>query len=190
MKSSSIFTTTIILLLVFSLVWSSTTKPSKIKYNIENFLVIHNYIKRSFYKMVALFMDPKKSIHDMKVNIEEVDTSLIDISKKFTKAMGKYVRGDGIFLQMKRNIHTNQIDLFLFPDTLIQSTQIDYYKAMIERVHVIFDKKLPLNEFDNYKVLLESMVWGGKYESFDKFNSRVGTSSVFNWSFTLRRYFS
>ena len=94
----------------------------------------------------------------MKVNIEEVDTSLIDISKKFTKAMGKYVRGDEIFLQMKRNIHTNQIDLFLFPDTLIQSTQIDYYKAMIERVHVIFDKKLPLNEFDNYKVLLESMV--------------------------------
>ena len=158
MKSSSIFTTTIILLLVFSLVWSSTTKPSKIKYNIENFLVIHNYIKRSFYKMVVLFMDPKKSIHDMKVNIEEVDTSLIDISKKFTKAMGKYVRGDEIFLQMKRNIHTNQIDLFLFPDTLIQSTQIDYYKAMIERVHVIFDKKLPLNEFDNYKVLLESMV--------------------------------
>ena len=158
MKSSSIFTTTIILLLVFSLVWCSTTKPSKIKYNIENFLVIHNYIKRSFYKMVALFMDPKKSIHDMKVNIEEVDTSLIDISKKFTKAMGKYVRGDEIFLQMKRNIHTNQIDLFLFPDTLIQSTQIDYYKAMIERVHVIFDKKLPLNEFDNYKVLLESMV--------------------------------
>ena len=108
--------------------------------------------------MVTLFMDPKKSIHDMKVNIEEVDTSLIEISKKFTKAMGKYVRGDEIFLQMKKNIHTNQMDLFLFPDTLIQSTQIDYYKAMIERVHVIFDKKLPSNDFDNYKVLLESMV--------------------------------
>ena len=158
MKSSSIVSTTIIFLLVLSLLWCSTTKSSKIKYNIENFLVIHNYIKRSFYKMVTLFMDPKKSIHDMKVNIEEVDTSLIEISKKFTKAMGKYVRGDEIFLQMKKNIHTNQMDLFLFPDTLIQSTQIDYYKAMIERVHVIFDKKLPSNDFDNYKVLLESMV--------------------------------
>ena len=156
MKISTIILS--ILILVILMYWCILKSPSSIQYNIENFLVIHTYIKRSFYRLVTLLLDPKKSIHEMKVNMDRVDGCLIHISKKFTKKMTKYIRGEEIMKQMKEDCGNNEIDLFVFPDTFLQMTDIDYYRVMVEKVYEIFDKPVPKLEMDNYKLVVESLI--------------------------------
>ncbi len=144
-------------LLVFLCIWLCIRKKSTIEYNIENFLIVHNYVKRCFYKITTLFLDPKKSTNDCRIHMDRVDSCVIDLSKKFTKSLGKYVRGDELFHEMKQNLSSNTIDLFLFPDTFLQYTNIDFYQIMVVKVHEILEKDSPKLKFDNYKLLLESL---------------------------------
>lgn len=144
------------ILIVFLLIWwIQGFYTNTIEYSIENFLIIHNYIKRSYYKMITMLIDGKKSIYDIKMNLDKIEAYLIPISKKITKNLGNYIRGHEIFEQIERNNQQSSVDIFLFPDTFLKS--FEYYKFLVEHIHELFQK--PIEKQDNYKLLLETLVF-------------------------------
>lgn len=145
---------------VFITWWVYFRKQSHIQYNIENFLLVHNYLKRCLYKIVSKQIQPKKNnLQEKKINIYEIENGLVDISKKLTKGLGNYVRGDEIFKQMKQNLKENTIDIFVFPDTLIQCSKLNFYQQIIEKVHVLLEKDVPVfDKGTDYKVFLEAII--------------------------------
>jgi len=107
--------------------------------------------------MITLLIDGKKSISEIKTNTERIESFLIPISKKITKQLGNYVRGDEILEMIKVNNSLSTVDIFLFPDTFISQLGILYYKILIEHIHGLFQK--PIEKMDDYKLLLESMIF-------------------------------
>jgi hypothetical protein len=145
---------------VFITWWVYFHKQSHIQYNIENFLLVHNYLKRCLYKIVSKQIQPKKTNANFnkKVNIYEIENGLVDISKQLTKGLGNYVRGDEIFKRMKQNLNNNIIDIFVFPDTLINRSKVKYYRHIIEKVYCLLETDVPvLDDEAEYKALLENM---------------------------------
>lgn len=157
MKIKSIIYCTIIITSLF-IWWIQGKYTNTIEYNIENFLIIHSYMKRSYYKMITLLIDGKKSISEIKTNTDKIESFLIPISKKITKQLGDYIRGDEIFEFIKKNNASSSVDIFLFPDTFISQLGISYYKILVEHIHILFQK--PIDEpMNDYKLLLESVLF-------------------------------
>lgn len=154
MKLKSIFYCSILItcLLIW---WIQGFYTNTIEYSIENFLMIHNYIKRSYYKMITMLIDRKKSMNDIKMNLDKIEVFLIPISKKITKNLGNYVRGNEIMEHVEKNNQQKTVDIFLFPDTFLKS--FDYYKLLVEHIHELFQK--PIEKYDNYKLLLETLIF-------------------------------
>lgn len=155
MKLKSIFYS--ILCIFFILLWWKT-EPNTIEYNIENYLIVHNYLKRSYFKIITLLIKDKGKIHSIKTNTEKLDSFIIPISKIITKELGKYVRGDEILNEIKINISEPNINVFLFPDTFIKKTKIQYYKIFLENISNILEIKSDNLNDENSKLLLESLV--------------------------------
>lgn len=156
MKTKSIIYCIIIITCLF-IWWIQGKYTNTIEYNIENFLIIHSYLKRSYYKMITLLIDGKKSISEIKTNTDKIESFLIPISKKITKQLGDYVRGDEILEFIKTNNSSSSVDIFLFPDTFISQLGISYYKILIEHIHTLFQK--PIQDMNDYKILLESLIF-------------------------------
>ena len=54
---------------------------------------------------------------------------------------------------MKQNLKDNTIDIFVFPDTLIQRSKLNFYQQIIEKVHVLLEKDVPVwDKATDYKV--------------------------------------
>lgn len=155
MKLKSIFYS--VLCIFFILLWWKND-TNKIDYNIENYLVIHNYLKRSYFKIITYAIKDKSKIYNIKANTDKLDSFIIPISKKITKELGKYIRGDEIFNEIKINISEPNINIFLFPDTFIKKTQIPYYKIFLENVYSILEQQTDNLNNENAKLLLESLV--------------------------------
>lgn len=155
MKPKSFFYAS--LCIFFILLWWKNDSR-KIEYNIENYLIIHNYVKRSYFKIITRIVKDKTKIHNVKTNSDKLDTFIIPISKKITNELGKYVRGDEIFNEIKINISEPNINIFLFPDTFIKKTKIPYYKIFLENVYNIIEYKSENLNDENSKLLLESLV--------------------------------
>lgn len=151
LKSIIYFSILIICILIW---WIQGFYTNTIEYSIENFLMIHSYIKRSYYKMITLLIDGKKSIQDIKMNLDKIETFLIPVSKKITKNLGNYIRGNEILEQISKNNQQTSVDIFLFPDTFLKS--FDYYKLLVEHIHELFKK--PIEKQDNYKLFLETCI--------------------------------
>ena len=62
MKPKSIFYAS--LCIFFILLWWKND-INKIEYNIENFLIIHNYLKRSYFKIITRIVKDKNQIHNI-----------------------------------------------------------------------------------------------------------------------------
>lgn len=155
MKTKSIIYCTIIIICLF-IWWIQGKYTNTIEYNIENFLIIHSYLKRSYYKMITILIDSKKSISEIKTNTDKIESFLIPISKKITRHLGNYVRGNEILEFIKTNNSSSSVDIFLFPDTFISQLGISYYKILIEHIHTLFQK--PIQSMNDYKILLESLI--------------------------------
>lgn len=143
-----------ILILCLLIWWIQGFYTNTIEYSIENFLMIHTYIKRSYYKMITMLIDGKKSMNDIKMNLDKIEVFLIPISKKITKNLGNYVRGNEIMEHVEKNNQQKTVDIFLFPDTFLKS--FDYYKLLVEHIHELFQK--PIEKQENYKILLETLI--------------------------------
>ena len=135
--------------------WIQGFYTNTIEYSIENFLIVHTYIKRSYFKMITILIDGKKSIHDIKMNLDKIEAYLIPISKNITKNLGNYIRGNEVFEQIEKNNQQSSVDIFLFPDTFLKS--FDYYKLLIEHIYELFQK--PIEKQENYKLLLETLIF-------------------------------
>lgn len=142
------------LILCLIIWWIQGFYTNTIEYSIENFLMIHSYIKRSYYKMITMLIDGKKSITDIKMNLDKIEVFLIPISKKITKNLGNYVRGNEICKEIEKNNQSSSVDIFLFPDTFLKS--FDYYKLLVEHICELFQK--PIEKQENYKILLEACI--------------------------------
>lgn len=156
MKIKSIIYCTMIICFLF-IWWIQGKYTNTIEYTIENFLIIHSYLKRSYYKMITLLIDGKKSISEIKTNTDKIESFLVPISKKITKQLGDYIRGDEIFEFIKKNNSSSSVDIFLFPDTFISQLGFSYYKVFVEHIHTLFQKPI-LQPMEDYKLLLESMI--------------------------------
>ena len=150
--------TGVLIFILCLLLWKVCfTQRSTIKYNIENFLVIHNYLKRCFYKVISEMMESKKQ--SVKPQMEIIENNTIVLSKKLTKALGCYVRGDEIFTEIKNNLKANKINLYIFPDTLLQQINVDFYKMIIDTVYTVLEKKIPpMDKSIESKVMLETLL--------------------------------
>ena len=150
--------TGVLIFILCLLLWKVCfTRRSTIKYNIENFLIIHNYLKRCFYKVISEMMENKK--HTIKPQMEMIENNTIVLSKNLTKALGSYVRGDEIFMEIKENLKENKINLYLFPDTLLQQINVDFYKMIIETVYTVLEKEIPpMDKSIESKVMLETLL--------------------------------
>lgn len=155
MKAKSIFYAS--LCIFFILLWWKSD-INKIEYNIENFLIIHNYLKRSYFKIITRIVKDKSQIHNIKKSSEKIDSFIIPISKKLTKELGKYVRGDEILNDIKINISEPNINIFLFPDTFIKKTKTQYYKMFLDNIYAIIEQESDSLNDENSKLLLESLV--------------------------------
>lgn len=155
MKVKSIFYAS--LCIFFILLWWKSD-INKIEYNIENFLIIHGYLKRSYFKIITRIVKDKNQIHNIKKSSEKIDTFIIPTSKKLTKELGKYVRGDEILNDIKINISEPNINIFLFPDTFIKKTKIQYYKMFLDNIYAIIEQESDSLNDENSKLLLESLV--------------------------------
>jgi hypothetical protein len=155
MKPKSIFYAS--LCVFFILLWWKSD-INTIEYNIENFLIIHNYLKRSYFKIITRIVKDKNQIHNIKKSSEKIDTFIIPMSKKLTKELGKYVRGDEILHDININISEPNINIFLFPDTFIKKTKIQYYKMFLENIYIIIGQESDNLNDENSKLLLESLV--------------------------------
>jgi len=59
---------------------------------------------------------------------------------------------------VKQNLNDNTIDIFVFPDTLINRSKVKYYKHIIEKVYSLLETDIPAFENEaEYKSLLENM---------------------------------
>lgn len=154
MKVKSLIYCSIIIVCLL-LWWIQGFYTNTIEYSIENFLTIHTYLKRSYYKMITILIDGKKSIQDIKTNLDKIECFLIPISKKITKNLGNYIRGNEILEEIKKNNQKTSVDIFLFPDTFLKS--FDYYKFLIEHIHELF--QINLEKQENYKLLLEASIF-------------------------------
>lgn len=155
MKAKSIFYAS--LCVFFILLWWKSD-INTIEYNIENFLIIHNYLKRSYFKIITRIVKDKNQIHNIKKSSEKIDTFIIPTSKKLTKELGKYVRGNEILNDIKINISEPNINIFLFPDTFIKKTKIQYYKMFLDNIYAIIEQESDNLNDENSKLLLESLV--------------------------------
>lgn len=155
MKPKSIFYATLCIFFIL-LWWKSDIQ--KIEYNIENFLIIHNYLKRSYFKIITIIIKDKSKIHQIKTNTDKLDSFIIPISKKITYELGKYVRGDEILNEIKINISEPNINIFLFPDTFIKKTKIQYYRMFLDNIYNIIEEESDNLNDENSKLLLESLV--------------------------------
>lgn len=155
MKPKSIFYSFLCIFFII-LWWNSGTNT--IECNIENYLIIHNYIKRSYFKIITFMIDDKKKINTIKSNVDKFDTFIIPISKKITQELGKYVRGKEILEQIKMNSKEPNINIFLFPDTFVKKVKLEYYKILIENIYQVLDKPIQNINDENCKSLLESLV--------------------------------
>ena len=155
MKAKSIFYAS--LCIFFILLWWKSD-INKIEYNIENFLIIHNYLKRSYFKIITRIVKDKSQIHNIKKSSEKIDSFIIPISKKLTKELGKYVRGDEILNDIKINISEPNINIFLFPDTFIKKTKTQYYKMFLDNIYAIIEQESDSLNDENSNLLLESLV--------------------------------
>lgn len=155
MKAKSIFYAS--LCVFFILLWWKSD-INTIEYNIENFLIIHNYLKRSYFKIITRIVKDKNQIHTIKKSSEKIDSFIIPTSKKLTKELGKYVRGDEILNDIKINISEPNINIFLFPDTFIKKTKIQYYKMFLDNIYAIIEQESDNLNDENSKLLLESLV--------------------------------
>lgn len=155
MKPKSIFYAS--LCIFFILLWWKND-INTIEYNIENFLIIHNYLKRSYFKIITRIVQDKNQIHQIKTSSDKLDSFIIPISKKITKELGKYVRGDEILNDIKINISEPNINIFLFPDTFIKKTKIQYYKMFLDNIYNIINQESDNLNDENSKLLLESLV--------------------------------
>ena len=102
-------------------------------------------------------MENKK--HTIKPQMEMIENNTIVLSKNLTKALGSYVRGDEIFMEIKENLKENKINLYLFPDTLLQQINVDFYKMIIETVYTVLEKEIPpMDKSIESKVMLETLL--------------------------------
>ena len=102
-------------------------------------------------------IDGKKSISEIKTNTDKIESFLVPLSKKITKQLGDYIRGEEIFELIKKNNSSSSVDIFLFPDTFTCQLGFSYYKVFVEHIHTLFQK--PIHEpMDDYKLLLESVI--------------------------------
>lgn len=148
-----------IFIITFLLIWWIQGRyTDRIEYSIENFLSINTYLKRTYYKILSEIRYEKKSIKDVKLKSEEIQKFLIPLSKKVTKGLCNYIRGNEILEDIKKNNISKEINIFLLPDTFIASLGFNYYKTLVEHIELFFEESEKRNKSTNYKDYLEKII--------------------------------
>ena len=148
-----------IFIITFLLIWWIQGRyTDRIEYSIENFLSINTYLKRTYYKILSEIRYEKKSIKDVKLKSEEIQKFLIPVSKKVTKGLCNYIRGNEILEDIKKNNISKEINIFLLPDTFIASLGFNYYKTLVEHIEIFFEESEKRNKSTNYKDYLEKII--------------------------------
>lgn len=148
-----------IFIITFLLIWWIQGRyTDRIEYSIENFLSINTYLKRTYYKILSEIRYEKKSIKDVKLKSEEIQKFLIPLSKKVTKGLCNYIRGNEILEDIKKNNISKEINIFLLPDTFIASLGFNYYKTLVEHIEIFFEESEKRNKSTNYKDYLEKII--------------------------------
>lgn len=148
-----------IFIITFLLIWWIQGRyTDRIEYSIENFLSINTYLKRTYYKILSEIRYEKKSIEDVKLKSEEIQKFLIPLSKKVTKGLCNYIRGNEILEDIKKNNISKEINIFILPDTFIASLGFNYYKTLVEHIELFFEESEKRNKSTNYKDYLEKII--------------------------------
>lgn len=148
-----------IFIITFLLIWWIQGRyTDRIEYSIENFLSINTYLKRTYYRILSEIKYEKKSIKDVKLKSEEIQKFLIPLSKKVTKGLCNYIRGNEILEDIKKNNISKEINIFILPDTFITSLGFNYYKTLVEHIELFFEESEKRNKSTNYKDYLEKII--------------------------------
>lgn len=134
---------------------------SNLNFHLDCFLILNNYVKRCFYKILQEYSQTK-SVKSIRSKIENIEQFITPLSQKFTKGIVSFPRKNELIQEIRLEMlkHSNSIEdinLFLFPDTLVQKSNPNYYKMMICKVTEIIGEKCHVKTNQEAKSILEAL---------------------------------
>lgn len=149
----------LILLLIFWCIQERSV--SNLNFHLDCFLILNNYIKRSFYKILQQYSQ-NESLKSFKTKVENIDHFITPLSQQFTKGIVSFPRKNELVEEIRLELskHSNSIQgisLFLFPDTLVQKSCANYYKKLVCKVTAILGQDCHVKSNQEAKGILESL---------------------------------
>ena len=134
---------------------------SDLNFHLDCFLIINNYMKRCFYKVLQQY-NQNESIKTLKSKVENIDQFITPLSQQFTKGMVSFPRRKELLQELKLELsnHSSSIkdtNLFLFPDTLVNKSNSDYYKILICKVTKMLNQPCHVKNNQEAKFILEAL---------------------------------
>ena len=150
------------ILIILLIAWCIQEHNSvDLNFHLDCFLIINNYIKRSFYKVLQQYTQ-NESTKTLKSKVENIEQFITPLSQQFTKGMVSFPRKRELLHDLKSEIsnHSTSIkdtNLFLFPDTLVNKSNSDYYKILICRVTKMLNQPCHVKTNQEAKFILEAL---------------------------------
>ena len=150
------------ILIILLIAWCiQEHSSSDLNFHLDCFLIINNYIKRSFYKVLQQYSQ-NESTKTLKSKVENIDQFITPLSQQFTKGMVSFPRKKELLQDLKIEIsnHSTSIkdtNLFLFPDTLVNKSNSDYYKILVCRVTKMLNQPCHTKNNQEAKFILEAL---------------------------------
>ena len=150
------------ILIILLIVWCIQERnTSNLHLHLDCFLIVNNYIKRSFYKVLQEYHQ-SESVKLLRHKIDHIDQFLTPWSQQFTKGLLGFPRKDELIHELRQELGSHSksvkdLNLFLFPDTLVQKSNPNYYKNIICRVTEMLGQRCHVKTNQEAKLILESI---------------------------------
>ena len=139
-------------LFIFRYILNYTSKKQEIK-KIEMFIKIKEYIKLSLYHIVTKLQETKKDqVQTNSQQIQTIDKSINRIAMTLSMKLFTFVRKQEIEEEIEKCMEDHDIKIFLFPDTLLTNSGLQYYNELIRMSRLLY----PFSTLENGENLSES----------------------------------
>lgn len=132
---------------------------------IDLFIHTKEYIKKSLYSIVTKIQKNKIKTH-VSANLEKIQLVEKEINLLATGVACKlynFIRKDDVVKDVQESLNPQEdMNIFLFPDTLLIKSNICYYKKLLDLSKILTEYDLRNKEEEltetNAKLILESLV--------------------------------